>query len=630
MKSLFWNKWITVTGGVLCLTTMLSVGAELKPGSAELPLEYIGPALPDGNAPDGHLMYSPEVQNIQISRANRAHPSGLMPRAEGTNGWTYQHHIGLNCWKGRLYAVWDMTLRDEDVAPCRLVYSTSSDGFRWSEPEDLYPPNTAWNLRFYFYRAHNDRLLVFAAGPIKVKRVKEDMKQTLLVREIGADGHLGNIYTLINPEPNCPPVYTESRDAGFVAACREAYNNKPLLEQQDYGALVGDRKMKWNDAKNWPNGKMAGSFGKAFCFYHRNDGTLVGICKMGYVTQSIDGGENWSLPVVPKGLVTGMAKVWAQKTPDGRYAMIYNPQRQERYPLAITTSDDGIIFRDMRVIHGEEPPQRYAGKDKNIGAQYVRGIAEWGGDSSSLDKSAIWVIYSMNKEDIWVSRIPAPILAETKEPVRNTFDTLATGPRVPGWNTYSPTWAPVRIAKDPASKNQYLELEDREPVDYARAIRTFPPSSAVDVSFRLAPAQADRGRLEIELLGQRGTRPVRVVLDDKGKLQASDGKKIVDLGTYQADQWLKLTLKVKDSRFTLLRDDKEVLKDASFAEISPRVYALSFRTGEFRGTVSKVGQDTPDKYGQDLPNTEEPVPAAVYRIDDVVTGSPPAGSKPMR
>ena len=39
------------------------------PGSDELPRQYLGPGLPDRWVPDGHLMYSPGVQNFQISRA---------------------------------------------------------------------------------------------------------------------------------------------------------------------------------------------------------------------------------------------------------------------------------------------------------------------------------------------------------------------------------------------------------------------------------------------------------------------------------------------------------------------------------------------------------------------------------
>ena len=42
------------------------------------------------------------------------------------------------------------------------------------------------------------------------------------------------------------------------------------------------------------------------------------------------------------------------------------------------------------------------------------------------------------------------------------------------------------------------------------------------------------------------------------------------------------------------------------------VYAISFRTGEFRDTVSRP-------IAKDVPNTEEPVPTVSYRVDDVIT-----------
>ncbi len=592
--------------------------AATKPGTPELPLTYDGPGLVDPKAPDGHLAYSPGVQNIQVYRANRR-PAPFFRTAEGDQpGYTYNHHMDIACWKGRLYVAWDMSPTGEDNPPIHLVYSTSTDGMTWSEPQHLYPFNKGWNSRFYFFRSSNDRMLVFASGPYPTDNISENEKKTLLVREITADHRLGEIFTLIIPGPTYPPSFELAKDAGFVAACREAINNRLLLEQADYGLLLGDRRMKWHDGKNWPGGQVpfiGGKlwvFGKAQCFFHRKDGTLVSLSKMGFVTMSKDGGETWSMPVIPQGILAGGGKVWGQKTPDGRYAMIYSPQQSNRFPMAATTSDDGITFRDIRVVHGEVPPQRYAGRAKDTGPSYFRGVAEWGGDAPTLDKSAIWVVYSVGKEDIWVSRIPVPIQANVVEPANDTFDKMASGPRVPGWNIYAPTWAPVRIAKDLSTPNHFLELEDREPVDYARAIRTIPVSAAADVSFRLAAAQTDRGRLEIDLLGERGTRPVRLILNDKGQFKAANGPEIVDLGACQAGKWSGFTIKVKGGRFTLLRDGKEVLKDAAFAEASPTVYALSFRTGEYRGTVA-------DRAKKDLMDMEAPAPVASYRIDDVKT-----------
>ena len=114
---------------------------DAEPGSPGLPLQYLGPEMPDSEAPDGRLMYSPGVQNIQISRANRSHPPPFPDDPENQLGWTYQHHTGIGCWKGKLYAVWDMAHVDEDIPPCHLVYSTSSDGFNWSEPKLFYWDN---------------------------------------------------------------------------------------------------------------------------------------------------------------------------------------------------------------------------------------------------------------------------------------------------------------------------------------------------------------------------------------------------------------------------------------------------------------------------------------------------------
>lgn len=600
-----------------CLLTLSAVkAADAVPGSPELPLTYKGPKPSGTNSVDGHLLFSPDVQNMEIYRSNRK-PSAFY----GGPGYTYAHHIDLAAWKGRLYAVWGATLKDEDTLPARVVYATSEDGFHWSEPQNLFPPGQGWNMRFYFYHATNDTMLAFAAALNSPddKHLKEDHKSTIYVRQIYANHELGPVWTLLQPRSWDPAPYTQSKDAAFVAACAEAANNRPLLEQQDYGELLGDRKMSWHDPKNWPGGKIGGkskywTFGKAMDFFHRQDGTLIGLSKLGFVTESSDGGNTWSMPVVPKGIVTGSAKIWGQRTGDDRYALIYNPWPSLRFPLVIDTSDDGITFHDMRLVHGEVPPIRYAGKAKGPGPQYIRGIAEWAGDAETIKKfeqSAIWIIYSMSKEDIWISRIALPVKTDTTEPVNDTFDDVPTGQRIPNWHTYAPTWTQVDIAKDAQSNNQFLELVDSDPVDYARAIRTFPTSSTATISFRFQAQQADHGRMEIDLLGKDDARAVQLVLNDQGKLQALDGTTVKDLGTYQSGSWMNFTIQYKGGTFSLQQDGKTVLENAQFTEPASELYALSFRTGEYRGT-------TVDKRAtKDMTGTEDPITPAGYRIDDV-------------
>jgi hypothetical protein len=169
--------------------------------------------------------------------------------------------------------------------------------------------------------------------------------------------------------------------------------------------------MKWNDPANWDGDKElkedARGFGKAMCFFTRKDGALVGVAKKRWVTISRDGGKTWDQPVRPDSLITGMGKVWGQKTSDGRYVLIYNPDLTRRWPLAMLTSDDGITFRDPHALHGDLPPRRYAGKAKNPGASYHRGLSKWNNDGSWKD-DALWMVYSLNKEEIRVIRVPLP------------------------------------------------------------------------------------------------------------------------------------------------------------------------------------------------------------------------------
>src|SRR5439155_14545878 len=114
-------------------------------------------------------------------------------------------------------------------------------------------------------------------------------KGGLVVREIGIDHSLGEVYTLQRPMigTHRAPMFDSASDTGFIEACRQLLADKLFLEQQDYGNLLGDRKMKWHYPQNWSDGIMPGNgrwiFGKAQSFLRRPDGTIVSFSKMGWV-----------------------------------------------------------------------------------------------------------------------------------------------------------------------------------------------------------------------------------------------------------------------------------------------------------------------------------------------------------
>jgi len=387
------------------------------------------------------------VESTLVFRANREHPE----LSDG-RGWTFHHHPDMAVWRGRLYVAWSSCVKDEDSWPNRELYSTSEDGKSWSKPQELFPEGVSTPFRAYFFRSSDDVMLAYAGIRLDHARLFEKNKDGMAVRRIMPDHTLGPVYLLRNPAPpgavaakpkkpsadgkikkTPPPVdgpmpweslpfYDTAPDKDFVKACQQLIANPVVLLQQDYGVMRDPKdRMPWMLSNDWIKAdgypaSLTSTFGKATSFYHRKDGAIVGISKSCWVTVSTDEGKTWSRPVRPPSLISGTAKVWGQRTADGRYALVYNPHPKDRRPLILVTSDDGVNFSGMCMVDSGTEPQRYEGKSKATGAQYVRGIAEWASDGSFAPaKNNLWVVYSINKEDIQVSRVPLPIRAEHAE-----------------------------------------------------------------------------------------------------------------------------------------------------------------------------------------------------------------------
>jgi hypothetical protein len=110
---------------------------------------------------------------------------------------------------------------------------------------------------------------------------------------------------------------------------------------------------------------------------------------------------------------------------------------------------------------------------------------------------------------------------------------------VTDWNTYSGVWTPIAVVED--GGNKVLRLQDRDPYDYAKAVRVFPETTKAQISFRVRPRQEDAGDLEIEVLNYKGQRPVRIQIAG-GVIRAGDGAAMKQIGMYSAGQWLQFAL----------------------------------------------------------------------------------------
>jgi hypothetical protein len=575
-------------------------------------VRYMGGMFIDPSVHDGRLRPAIGVESREVMRANRTHPD----QADGF-GWTYNHAPMLAYWGGRFYLEYLSNPVGEHIAPGQTLVATSADGRSWTMPQVVFPPYKLreggpgmMHQRMGFYVAPNQRLLVlafyaYAPNPFGKGGIGR------VVREAYRDGTYGPIHFIRynswvgwNESNTNYPLYTKSSDRGFVEACEALLKDKLKTMQW------------WEEDRSQDGFYTVAADLEAPSVYHRKDGLAVALWKWSHGALSTDEGKSWTQPVKLPTLLMDGAKVWGQRTRDGRYALVYNPinDTNNRWPLAVVTGDDGIHFDHMLLVNGEVPPKRHIGLWKDWGSMYVRGISEGNGVPPGED---LWVTYSVTKEDIWVSRIPLPVRESVDRPVHDTFDQMAPGAAVADWNIYSPKWAPVAVAAFPSAANRSLELQDRDPYNYAKALRVFPESRTVDLSFKLFSRQADAGDLEVEVLDRYGNRPVRFRFADDGRIKAISGGREVDVAAYSPNTWstVGLAVRTKEGNYTLSIDGKPVLTRAPFAEAVYTVERLSFRTGPYR-TEPTRSMD-PEKVPADLPNADEPERNAVYYLDDV-------------
>jgi hypothetical protein len=356
--------------------------------------------------------------------------------------------------------------------------------------------------------------------------------------------------------------------------------------------------------------------GSALSYYHRKDGHVVALWKRSLAALSFDGGITFSKPVKVPTLTMAGGKNWGQRTDDGRYAMVYNPIELDeyRYPLSLIHGDDGVLFDDMLLVQGEVPPRRFFGRWKDFGPCYVRGIVEGNGNPPGND---MWLTYSMNKEDIWVSRVPVPVTSTIQGDFIDDFDNMKEGGAIMNWNTYSPIWAPVDLVKM-KDGNVVLGLKDKDPYDYARAIRVFEESQSVEIAFSVQMVQACAEPFEIDITDRYGNRPVRLAWHATGKLVVYDGNTPVSVGIFKEKEWVRLRLKIDANpygRFSLWINDKSAASELKLAEAVKSVERISFRTGPYRDLPNRK---TPNEEPEPpLPGADEPAQEGIYYLDKV-------------
>jgi hypothetical protein len=598
---------------LFCLSTMLN---------AQERVHYTGNELSNPAYHDGQLSPVVGVHNIQIMRANREYPD-----TSNGNGWTYNHQPMMAYWNGQFFVHYISDIKHEHVPPSQTMLVTSKNGYNWTNPVVLFPtynvpegytkpnnPHVAKNLqavmhqRVGFYVSKSNRLIAMGYYGVALDE-KDDPNDGngigRVVREIKKDGSFGPIYFIrynhgFNEKNTDYPFYKSSKDKDFVKACDEILSN-PLYM------------MQWVEEadRDDPLIPLKKPF-KAFCFYHLPNGHVVGLWKHALTSISKDGGWTWEEPVErAKGFVNSNAKIWGQRLTDGMYVTVYNPS-EYRWPLGISLSNNGLEYTTLNLVQGEVPPMRYGGNYKSYGPQYTRGIQEGNGIPPD---SNLWVTYSMNKEDIWVSRILVPVRLNQPAHADDHLDVKKQLSDLTEWNIHSPLWAPVSLQEK--FGNKWLTLKDKDPFDYAKIERKIPKTKELSVSFKCMAEQSSHGTLQIEFMDENGIACSRLEFTPDGSFRVKKGARYSNLMSYNANKIyeIKADLSVADRNITVYVNDKKIGQSMFFAPVHS-IERIVFRTGTVREFPTP---ETPADQDYDLPGAGEQEKEAVYRIRDLKT-----------
>ena len=574
---------------------------------------YNGTVEPNCDYHHGQIPLLPGVKCYQITRANRAYKE----LADGTTS-TYKHGADLTYFHGKFYVQYLCNPKDEHYEAGYSVLASSSDGKKWNKfqisfPEYLIPAciltdykgivhefdGTQYafmHQRMSFYRSSSNRMLVlgfYGYCPEKWMTNWDNYGIGRVVRELYADGTMSDIYFI---RPNFQagwtiellnyPMYDKCLDEGFVKACEELLAT-PLVTQQ-WAEENGDA----DDiiSIKHPKGKTY----QAFCSYHIDENNVIGLWKHSYTARSVDGGKTFGDVTFSPSLVMSGQKIWGEKMKNGNFMLSYIPtlESQHRYPLCAVTSKDGICFDDMRLIHGEVPTMRYGGFWKDFGAQYMRGISE--GHTTKEDhpdETYTYLVYSMNKEDIWIAHIPVNAWSNCLEE-KSLYEKC---------NIYQPKWSNIEAINDTT-----LALEECEPVDYVHLQYALKKEKKKTVSFSIKPIEMHEKGLYIEFRNERHQPAVRLVFRENGVLYI---RTTAEQGVckYKLGQQLHISITMDCTTFKsnlLIQDvmtgETLVSREDRFLTAVREIAEVGFRSGAVRRTPTL---ETDPDLAQDLDRT---------------------------
>ena len=356
----------------------------------------IAPALFDAGQPDMGLRPLPGAQTITVFQPGEATDK-------------FSNGVVLMPFKGRLYAQWQSSPRDEDTADTWVAYSSSEDGVNWSTPRVLVPAGEGGRMHSSGGWWTDGRTLVTyinvwptgfqsgEGGHTEYMTSRDGVSWSPPRRVRGKDGR--PVEGIVEQDPH------RMADGTLLTA----FHLKPGLIVAPFhtrdrlgvrGWQRGSMPLLANDGKT--SRELEPSiffrpFGRGQCAVMVFRDQAESFRQL--AAESCDRGRTWSEPQVT-GMPDSRAKQSAGNLPDGTAYLVNAPGLSRvRIPLAITLSRDGKTFDRSFRLRGtaDLQPLRFEGRYKRPGYHYPKSVVwnDW-----------LYVGYATNKEDVQVTRVP--------------------------------------------------------------------------------------------------------------------------------------------------------------------------------------------------------------------------------
>jgi hypothetical protein len=353
----------------------------------------------------------------------------------GHEGAAYSHHAQITSLDGRLYASWSIAPVHEDEPGQRMVLATSDDrGKTWSEPRTLVGPlpgehdqaivtamgirvHEGWMMAYYGYYDYTERGLASyrERGGINKRDPSWDFHQGtytgIMVSDDAGDTWRGPVGIIKDFMPNLAPQKLANGRLIIPGNFSFPYTDDP------YGIVGWKRAAVPRVPENYvddPEGLWTAKAhrGDALAmaeasFFETDDGVIHMLLRtQAYsltVTESRDRGVTWSEPKITA-YTDCKCRFHFGRLPDGRYFGLSCPRpASRRTPMVLAVSEDGVAF-DRHFVLGDDP----AGEPRMKG--FAKG-GRYGYPSYHIADGWMYVIYSINKEDIGMCRFPLSALS---------------------------------------------------------------------------------------------------------------------------------------------------------------------------------------------------------------------------